>query len=160
MFHWFGIYAFIKGSPFVPTSSDWCNKILKEANLIKGKIFLEMGSGDGRLLRLANLRYGVKCIGLEINPVLIIYSRIITKFSHLNNISYIIKDFFKYDLSSCDYVYVYLLPKTIAKLTPKFIKECKHGTIIISHRFTIPFSPDKLIKVITVNDSNTYYYRL
>ena len=160
LFHWFCIYAFFKGSPYVPTSTKWCHKILKEARLKKGRLLIELGSGDGRFLREARQLYGVSCVGLEINPLLIFYAKILIKLQNITNISYIRTDFFSYNLSSADYVYLYLLPNTIKKLKDKLLDECKPGTIIISHRFKVALPNNMLIKIVEVNGSKTYYYKL
>ena len=42
------------------------------------------------------------------------------------------KDFFKQSIKEADVVFVYLVPKALDKLLPKFKKELKKGTRIIS----------------------------
>jgi len=43
-------------------------------NLKSGQTLIELGSGDGRVLKEAAAK-GVRAIGYEINPVLVIYSK-------------------------------------------------------------------------------------
>ena len=46
-------------------------------------------------------------------------------------------NFFEADISSASVVFVYLVPKAINKLLPKFKKELKKGTKIISCKYEI-----------------------
>jgi len=41
------------GSPYVATRKKRIEEILKEVELKKGKLFIELGSGDGRIVRTA-----------------------------------------------------------------------------------------------------------
>jgi hypothetical protein len=46
-------------------------------------------------------------------------------------------DFFMADLSGATFIYAYLLPRTVKKLTPKFSAELKPGTKILLPSFPI-----------------------
>ncbi|MFH0979739.1 MAG: class I SAM-dependent methyltransferase, partial [Candidatus Roizmanbacteria bacterium] len=75
----FLIYSSAMGSPYVATSKKRIQEILKEANLKKGKIFVELGCGDGRIVRTAVKHYEVKGVGIDINPLLIYWAKILGK---------------------------------------------------------------------------------
>ncbi len=156
------VYQFLaeyKGAPYVPTSAKIVNEILKEANLKKGQIFLELGSGDGRIVRSAVKNYQVKGSAVEINLILLIYSKIISKFQKLN-INFKNADFFKISFKRTDVLFIFLLPKTLKKLSPKILKECKKGCLIISHGFKIEGLSKYQIKVIERKYFPTYYYKI
>ena len=55
-------------------------------------------------------------------------------------------DIFKEDLSSATVVYVYLVPKTLDRLIPKFKKELKKGTKIISYKYEMNLTLKKIDK--------------
>lgn len=157
----FSVYCLIgdfKGAPYVPTSAKIVDEILKAANLKKGQRMVEFGSGDGRVIRRAVKKYQVYGIGIELNLILNIYARIISKFQKLNVI-YKTKNFFDEDLKKADVLFMFLLPKTLIKLKPKLLKKFKNK-LIISHGFKIEGFEKFLVKKINRNIFPTYYYKI
>ncbi|MGB9883671.1 MAG: hypothetical protein ACPLRN_04150, partial [Microgenomates group bacterium] len=142
------IYSLLKGSPYVPTNNKTILRILKEANLKKDKIFMELGSGDGRVTRLAVTQFGVKGIGFDINPLLVFWSNFLSKpiLKDKKIIKFLNQDVLEADFKKADYLYLFLLPELIKKLIPRFNKQLKKRAIIISHGFPIPGWEKKLIK--------------
>lgn len=149
------IYSSFKGSPYVATRRKRIEEILKEADLKKGKTFIELGSGDGRIIRTAVKLYGVKGIGIDINPLLVFWANLL---GH-KNIDFKVENIFDTDLTRADYVYIFLMPKLIEELEKKMDKELKKGTIVISHGFPIIGWEKKLYKKIEKIPFPTYYYR-
>lgn len=156
LYTFFLIYSSVKGSPYVPTKSKKILEILKYAYLKKGKLFIELGSGDGRIVRWAVKEYHVKGIGVDINPLLIFWSKILGG----KNVKFEVKNIFDTDLKKADYIYLFLMPKLIEKLTFKMEKELKKGSIVISHGFPIKGWEKKLYKKLEGNPFSTYYYKI
>lgn len=156
----YGIWADFLGAPYVPTNGKFVEEILEEAKLKKGQTFVELGSGDGRIIREAVKKYGVKGVGVEIHLLLIWYSRLMSKYQNLKNIEFLQKNFFKVDLKKTDVLFLFLLPKTLTKLKEKILKECKKGTLIISHGFKIEGFEKYLIKKQERKLFPTYFYRI
>lgn len=156
----YGIMGDFFGAPYVPTNGKFVEEILEEANLKKGQIFIELGSGDGRVVREAVRKHEVKGIGVEIHLLLIWYSRIMSKIQKLKNIEFLQKNFFKVDLKKTDVLFLFLLPKTLIKLKDKILKECKKGTLIISHGFKIEGFERYLIKKQERKLFPTYFYKI
>lgn len=155
----FSIYVDFKGAPYVPTSSKLIDEILKEANLKRDQVFLELGSGDGRIVREAVKKYQVKGIGVEIHPMLIIYSKIVSGFQKLKNISFKREDLFRTDFSKAGIIFMFLMPKTIIKLKEKFKNECKKSCLVISHGFKIEGWDKYLVKKQSRSLFPTYFYK-
>jgi len=159
------IYSSIMGSPYVATRKKRIEEILKEANLKKGKTFVELGCGDGRIVRTAVKHYQVKGVGIDINPLLIFWAKILTRLSfrsrrHVGGkILFKTENIFATDLRKADYVYIFLMPKLIERLTLKMDKEVKKGTIVISHAFPVKGWEKKLIKTLKAIPFPTYYYK-
>ena len=65
------------GAPFVPTHASAVGQALDLLNLPKNSLLIELGSGDGRLLKAAAER-GLRAVGYEINPLLWLIGRIRT----------------------------------------------------------------------------------
>lgn len=64
----FGVIVF-RGAPYVPTHKRTVEALLDELPLKPGDIFVDVGSGDGVVLKLAAQR-GYKAVGYELNPFL------------------------------------------------------------------------------------------
>ncbi|PIV08302.1 hypothetical protein COS52_03460 [Candidatus Roizmanbacteria bacterium CG03_land_8_20_14_0_80_39_12] len=155
------LFSAFKGAPYVPTSKKQLDRILENASLEKNAQFVELGSGDGRLIRYAVKNYGVTGTGVEINPLLVWWSRYLSKRDGIaHKVSFIRGNVFNYPLQKVDYVYLFLMPELIKKLIPKFKKELKKEAIIISHGFKLPGFERKLIHTEFDKAFSTYYYKV
>lgn len=153
------LYSSWKGSPYVPTKQKELEYILNEANLKEGKIFLEPGCGDGRVVRTAVREHNVNGIGIDINPLIIHYARFL---NHTHNITcdFYVKDIFNTNYSKADYIYLFLMPDLLKKLLPILKKGIKVNAIIISHGFKLHGWEQYLFKTILHAPFPTYFYRL
>jgi len=154
------IYSDLKGSPYVPTKSRDIERILKMANIKKGCYFYELGCGDGRVTRLAVTKFGVKGFGVDVNPILIWFANLVSRFKKLKHISFKTENIFDTAIKDANVVYLFLMPKLIDKMSDKLMKELKKKTIIISHGFKIPKLKSQLYKTLSDEPYPTYYYRL
>lgn len=156
----FDTIASFKGAPFVASRGRVVKEILQKANLKEGQIFLELGSGDGRVVRTAVKNYGVRGMGVEFHPLLVWYSRLLSKIFRVKGVNFMKGNFYQTDLSKADVVYMFLLPKTMEKLRGKILKECKNGALLICHGFKIRGLERYLILATPRHTFSTYYYRL
>ena len=53
---------------FVPTPQDVVEDMLRLANVQKGDVLYDLGSGDGRIAITAARKYGIKATGIDIDP--------------------------------------------------------------------------------------------
>ena len=65
------------GAPYVPTRKKWAKNALDLVSLNKKDLVVDLGSGDGVILKLISER-GARCVGYEINPILFLLSKIRT----------------------------------------------------------------------------------
>jgi len=126
-------------SPWAPwwrTDSETADEICKIAKIGEGDILYDLGCGDGELLLIAAKKYKAKGVGIEIDLLRFFTAK--TKVLK-NGMSKFIKikrgNFFKQNLSKATIVSVYLVPRTLEKLKPKFLKELKPGTKIVSYKY-------------------------
>jgi hypothetical protein len=153
------IYSSLMGAPYVPTKNKLALDILKEITYKKNGLFVELGSGDARITRAAVKSYPVRGLAVDVNGLLIFWSKILSKFDGTYpKMGFLIKNILDVDLSQADYIYLFLFPALIEKLLPKFNKELKRGTIIISHGFPITKYKNNLIKRVDRRPFPTYYY--
>jgi len=153
------LFSSAMGAPYVPTSKKRINEILKEAHLKKGQTFLELGSGDGRIVRNAVKQYGVTGIGIDINPTLTFIARLYAKQEKLKNIIFKTESIFNTDLKKAHVIYLFLMPQLILKLIPS-LSQLSPNTMLISHGFKIEGWDKKLYKTVKTEPFSTFYYRI
>ena len=128
--------------PDSPWSPRWRTKkhtaraAFKLANLKKTDTVYELGSGEATALIVAAKEFGAKCVGIEIDPVRFYLSKLsITRYGLGKKVHLKRGNFFNENLSGATVVYAYLVPKALNRLIPKFRKELKKGTPIISYKY-------------------------
>jgi len=135
--------------PFVPTPIDVVDKMLELAEVKKGDVVYDLGSGDGRIVIRAAKKYGVRAVGIEMDRLLLDKARKDAKaagVSHL--VEFRAEDAMKVDLSKATVVTLYMLPWFNEAMKPSFKKFLKPGARIVAHDFGIEgWEPDKTVKL-------------
>ena len=67
------LYAIFFGAAYIPTSHSKIQKMLELSKIKSDDVVLDLGSGDGRILIACAKAGAKKCIGIEINPMLVWY---------------------------------------------------------------------------------------
>lgn len=130
--------AFLTGAPFVPSNYPARHAMLRLAKIRPGMTVIDLGSGSGTLLFLA-ASAGATAIGYEINPFLVLWTRIRARFHPYGRLVRVYwRDFWKVDTSPADVIFVYLLPWRMARLQQKLDRELHGSAIIISNSFVFP----------------------
>lgn len=124
------------GAPFLPTLSKRVPDALKLINLKKGQTLIELGSGDGRILKAA-AEQGLNAVGYELNPLLVIYSKILT-FRYRKQVKIIWGNFWNKQWPEADGIFVFLLQPYMEKLDTKIVQNYPKGIRLVSFAFTIP----------------------
>ncbi len=130
----FGLVVFF-GAPYLPTLNKQARVALDLLDLKPGQTLLELGSGDGRVMRLAGEK-GLKVIGYELNPILVIVSYFVT-FKYRKNTKIIWGNYWTKNWPEADGVFVFLLDNYMKKLDDK-LNEYGHKPIkLVSFTFQI-----------------------
>jgi hypothetical protein len=134
---------------FVPTPQQVVDEMLKVANVKKGDVLYDLGSGDGRIAVTAAKRYGIRAVGIDIDPQRIQEANEnARKEGVTDKVTFKNTDLFTTDISEATVVTLYLLPRLNVKLRPKLFTELKNGTRIVSHAFDMgDWAPEKHLKV-------------
>lgn len=109
------------GAPYIKNDDIVIYQSLKLCNVNSSTRFADLGSGDGKVLFMANKFFNAKSVeGYEISP----WPYRISMFkNYLGSTSDKIKIFkksiFEVDLSNFDVIYIYLLPALLKKLKPQ-----------------------------------------
>lgn len=136
----FGFVVFF-GAPYLPTLRLQASEALDLLDLVPGQTLVELGSGDGRILREAAER-GIYAIGYELNPLLVIWSRLANwKYRHYIKVHW--RNYWRMPLPITDAIYVFLLHKYMNKLDTKIAQDkqnwgTKKRLRVVSFAFEIP----------------------
>lgn len=135
--------ATILGAPYVPSSWEKLQVILKLAKVKKEQKAVDLGSGDGRIV-MALAKLGAEAHGFEINPDLVFKSQDNIESAGLEKQAFIHhQNYWETDLSSFDIITVYGISCIMAPLEEKLKKELKPGAKVICNFFTFPnWTPD------------------
>lgn len=128
-------------SPWAPwwkTNKKTARAVCKLAEISSKDIIYELGSGDGTFLCIAAKEFGAKGVGIEIDPLRYLFSKVRFKMNGLDKkIKIIRKNFYDVNLSQASVIFAYLVPKALERLRPKFLRELKKGTLLVSFRYKI-----------------------
>jgi cyclopropane fatty-acyl-phospholipid synthase-like methyltransferase len=124
--------------PFVPTPEEVVDRMLELAEVKKGDVVYDLGSGDGRIVIRAAKKYGVKGIGIEIDADLVARSRLRAKDEGVGHlVEFREQDALTADVSPATVVTLYMLPEFNIKLRPTLERQLRPGTRVVAHDFGI-----------------------
>ena len=134
---------------YYPTPPETVAEMLRLANIKKGDVLYDLGSGDGRIPIAAAKQFGIRAVGIEIDPKLITKAESIARTAgvaelvHFRN-----EDMFRIDVSEANIVTLYLSEKLNVLLRPKLLRELRPGSRIISHDFRMgDWKPEQTVRV-------------
>lgn len=130
---------------FVPTPYEVVEEMLRLAQVKKSDVLYDLGSGDGRIPVTAARKYGIRAIGIDIDPERIMEAK---ENARKNGVTGLVQfrqeDLFKADFHEATVVTLYLLPDLNVKLRPRLLAELRPGTRIVSHQFDMgTWKPEK-----------------
>jgi SAM-dependent methyltransferase len=135
--------------PFVRSTPEVIDRMLELARVKPSDIVYDIGSGDGAILIRAAKKYGVKGVGIEIDPDLVLKARdnaFREEVEHL--VEFRVQDAFVADVSPATVVTLYMLPEFNAKLRPILERQLKPGSRVVSHDYPIEgWAPDRVERV-------------
>ncbi len=134
---------------YVATPPKVVTAMLQLANVTADDIVYDLGSGDGRIVIAAARDFGARAVGVEIDPKLVRESQQNAQDAHVSTRVQITQgDLFQVNLEEATVVTLFLLPGINEMLAPKFLKELRPGTRIVSYRHDMgEWQPDKTIRV-------------
>ncbi|MEW5683508.1 MAG: class I SAM-dependent methyltransferase [Pseudomonadota bacterium] len=141
---------------YVPTPEATVDAMLALAEVKSGDVLYDLGSGDGRIPIAAAKRFGVRGVGIEINPRLVAEARANARAAGVERLArFREQDLFRTDFREASVVTLYLLPELNARLRPKFLAELAAGARIVSHAFDMAGWPPE--RVVTMTDGTPIY---
>ncbi|OGQ84565.1 MAG: hypothetical protein A3F90_02880 [Deltaproteobacteria bacterium RIFCSPLOWO2_12_FULL_60_19] len=145
--------------PYVPTPQEVVDRMLELAQVKKGDVVYDLGSGDGRIVVTAAKKYGVKAIGFEIDPERIRESHENIRKAGVGHLVEIRQqDIRTVDLSPASVLTMYLLPEVNLMLRPNIWSQMKPGSRVVSHDFDM--GDWKPLKTVELKDNSTWGHTL
>lgn len=131
----FGV-VIIVGPPFVPTLSKQIDTALDLLDLKPGQTLLELGAGDGRVMKAAAER-GWTVVGVEINPFLVLIAKI-RCWRYRNQVRIIWDDMWKAHWPQADGIFTFMIQRQMGRLDKKIIGWQERPVKLASFAFHIP----------------------
>jgi SAM-dependent methyltransferase len=142
--------------PYVPTTEQAVEAMLKLADVKKSDVVYDLGCGDGRIVIAAAKNFGARGVGIDINPVRISEAKENAKKAGVENlVRFEEKDLFQADIHEATVVTLFLLSSVNLKLRPKLLQDLKPGTRVVSNTFDMgDWKPEKEVNV---DGAESYY---
>ena len=145
------------GSPWWPAPKREVLKLLRMAELKENEKLYDLGCGDGRALIVAAREFGVRGVGVEIDPLKAAIARFLVKSAGLSGRIEIIRaSALDVPLHEADVVFLYLSHQLIDRMKDKFLTELKPEARIVSYGFMVRGLP--LYK--TADGLNGFIYKM
>ena len=145
--------------PYVPTKEPVLDRMLQMGGVKPGDVLYDLGCGDGRIVIAAAKRFGIRGVGIDIDPVRIAEAQEnARKAGVADRVKFIQGDLFDADIKDATVVTLYLLPEVNLKLRPKLLSDLKPGTRIVSHNYDMgDWKPEQTAKVTVDGIEHTVY---
>ena len=130
------VFPITQGAMFHPSARVRVRTALDHVPMKAGDLLVDIGCGDGRVLREAKRRYGARALGFEVNPLAYALARLRT--IGMKGIEVRLTNFWNVDIGDANVVFCYLFPDVMGRLAHKLEKELRPGTRVISCNFPLP----------------------
>lgn len=135
----FGLAAF-RGAPYLPSKRRQVDEAFRQLYpLGRRDVMVDIGSGDGLVLRAA-ARRGARAVGYEINPLLVVISRLLCR--QYKGTKTVLADYFFVSFpADTTVVYVFSESRDIGRMADKVANEAERlgrPLFFISYGFEVP----------------------
>ena len=121
---------------YYPTPDETVDEMLRMADIKPGDVLYDLGSGDGRIPIMAAKQYGIRTVGIEIDPKMVTIAEERAREANVAGlVSFRNADMFRSNISEASIVTLYLSNKLNLLLRPKLLSQLRPGTRILSHDF-------------------------
>ena len=130
--------------PYIPATNKQVNNVIKLCKQIKlqhsnqmGLKVCDLGSGDGRLI-LGLAKYGIHGSGYELNPWLVLWSKLSAYSKGVNKVAeFHRRDLWNVELTRYDVIIIFGVEEMMEELKLKLNSELRKGSFVISGRFPL-----------------------
>ena len=132
-------------APFITTPEEVVDRMLAMAGTGADDFVIDLGSGDGRIVIAAAVKFGARGLGVEIDPNLVAKSQENARDAGVEErVRFEQRDATRTDVSRASVVTIYLLPYMIDRLQPMLLARMRPGARIVTHAFALKsWRPDR-----------------
>ena len=130
------VFPITQGAMFHPSARVRVKTFLDHTPMMSNELLVDIGCGDGRVLREAKRRYGIRALGFEVNPLAYALARLRT--AGMEGIEVRLRNFWNVNIRDADVVFCYLFPDVMERLAGKLEAELRPGTRVVSCNFALP----------------------
>ncbi len=146
-------YSILFGAPYAVTRYKKVEELLDLLEIKKGDLFVDLGSGDGRIV-IAAAKRGAIAYGYELNPILVFISRRKIKSLNLSEKAIIYqRSYWQVDLGKYQKLSIFGIPHIMSSMEKKLKRELNSGALVASNHFK--FKNWKISKKL----NNLYLYK-
>jgi SAM-dependent methyltransferase len=121
--------------PYLPSNKSY-KKAVEYLDIKDGDKVIDIGCGDGRVLRYAAKKYPkAEFVGIDRDFSLITYAKFLNIFFRKNNLHFKRVNLHDFDLSDFDKIYIYLLPDVVDQVLFEKRNQLKRGCTVVSFRY-------------------------
>jgi precorrin-6B methylase 2 len=125
------------GAGWEPTVGRKVRRMLELSGTGPSDVVYDLGSGDGRVIIEAARSYNARAVGVEADPLRVVYSRMAVSLHRLKGkVTVVWGNFFHIDLSEATVVTLFLTQGTNQRLKSKLLSELRPGTRVVSYVWT------------------------
>ena len=140
--------------PFVPSPMLVVERMLQLAEVRKDDLLYDLGSGDGRIVIEAAKKFGVRGVGVDLNPTLVEQAR---RKAAEEGVSHLVEfraaDGLTVDISQATVVTLYMFKWFNNQMRPK-LQRLKPGSRVVAHDFDIDDWKPTKIEYVNPGDEN------
>lgn len=135
-----------RGALFVATTRKRIAVALDAVGPPRNSLLVDLGCGDGRVLRHARRYYSVRAVGYEVNPLAWLKAKLLCMVD--GGIQVRFQDFRQADLSDAETVTCYLFPDVMKDISEAFRSgRFKTGARLVSFNFSLPgVTPSQVLR--------------
>ena len=129
---------------YVPTPQAVVDAMLALADVTSSDVVYDLGSGDGRIPITAAVKYGVRALGVDLDPKRIAEAREnAEKAGVTDRVKFEQQNLFETDIGQAQVLTLYLLQDINMRLRPRILERMKPGSRVVSHAFDMgDWAPD------------------
>ncbi len=147
-------------APFVPTPTEVLERLLAFSELEPDDVLYDLGCGDGRIVVTAAKRFGVRGVGVDIDPRRIREARARARAEGVEHlVRFVRQDAKTVDVSHATVVILFLTNVGMVNLRQGLVRQLPAGARIVSRDFDLgDWRPEKTESIEFPNSIQTSFY--
>jgi cyclopropane fatty-acyl-phospholipid synthase-like methyltransferase len=148
---------------YIPSPPEVVQTMLELASIQPNDVLYDLGCGDGRIVIAAAQQFGIRAVGIDINPDRVREAQALAEAAGVGDrVTFRQGDLFTSTVEDATVVTLYLLPHLNTRLLPHLRQQLKPGTRIVSHDFDMEkqWEPQQSVRLSNEEESTVFVWIL